>query len=395
MFASRRLLASAASATTQSGALLKPRTQLETITAAFKTLHGFIFDDKTRHSFVDAVNKGVINPYILGQADMGFFVTLALHHNLNSEPLSKYKNQFQPEEFLEGSEAALENFQETLYSLDKQVLKQVQEEWIKVQNMNETVETNNDDPSIETKDEAAEAAAAVATSAEDHPKDHMNEIFKRANMSLDMIEKLEQVISAHGDWKGKAEEDPESLHGQFYKMVSDPLLEACKNQFMQSVKHCFLLNVPRMDYELGSGTIQDIALLSARAHEVIPEEDNEEDQNDTKNKGSDEAMTDDSLSNGIEKSYPVAAQIEVIYKITQKFRRRIISPGDTLINPSSNDSEKKDGEGNAVSEDEEPEDLQTAWVAVFEGLLDDGKNGDTELRWKLVDNRPALEFHTF
>jgi hypothetical protein len=106
-------------------------------------------------------------------------------------------------------------------------------------------------------------------------------------------------------------------------------------------------------------------------------------------------MTDDSLSNGIEKSYPVAAQIEVIYKITQKFRRRIISPGDTLINASSNDSEKKDGEGNAVSEDEEPEDLQTAWVAVFEGLLDDGKNGDTELRWKLVDNRPALEFQTF
>jgi hypothetical protein len=88
MFASRRLLASAASATTtQSGALLKPRTQLETITAAFKTLHGFIFDDKTRHSFVDAVNKGVINPYILGQADMGFFVTLALHHNLNSVSL--------------------------------------------------------------------------------------------------------------------------------------------------------------------------------------------------------------------------------------------------------------------------------------------------------------------
>jgi hypothetical protein len=85
MFATRRLLLSAASAsTTQTGALLKPRTQLETITAAFKTLHGFIFDDTTRHSFVEAVNKGVINPYILGQADLGFFVTLALHHNLNS-----------------------------------------------------------------------------------------------------------------------------------------------------------------------------------------------------------------------------------------------------------------------------------------------------------------------
>ena len=45
--------------------------------------------------------------------------------------MSKYKDQFQAEEFLEGSEAALENFQETLYSLDKTVLKDVQEEWMK------------------------------------------------------------------------------------------------------------------------------------------------------------------------------------------------------------------------------------------------------------------------
>lgn len=84
MFATRRLFTSAASSTHVSGALIKPRTQFETVSAAFKTLHGFIFDYKTRNSFVEAVNKGVINPYILGQADMGFFVTLALHHNLNS-----------------------------------------------------------------------------------------------------------------------------------------------------------------------------------------------------------------------------------------------------------------------------------------------------------------------
>lgn len=291
MFATRRVLASAASAasTTQSGALLKPRTQLETITAAFKTLHGFIFDDKTRHSFVDAVNKGVINPYILGQADMGFFVTLALHHNLNSvsglfyscvciymfstfikktldayiyihlrhctydkkEPLSKYKNQFQAEEFLEGSEAALESFQETLYSLDKKVLKDVQEEWIKIQKLEERVDTNDTQSSMVEK--------GANDKETDHQKDHMDEIFKKANMSLEKIELLEQAISAHGDWKAMAEEDPDSLYGQFYNMVSDPLLEACKNQFMQSVKHCFLLKIPRMDYELESGKIQDVS----------------------------------------------------------------------------------------------------------------------------------------
>jgi hypothetical protein len=388
MFATRRVLASAASAasTTQSGALLKPRTQLETITAAFKTLHGFIFDDKTRHSFVDAVNKGVINPYILGQADMGFFVTLALHHNLNSEPLSKYKNQFQAEEFLEGSEAALESFQETLYSLDKKVLKDVQEEWIKIQKLEERVDTNDTQSSMVEK--------GANDKETDHQKDHMDEIFKKANMSLEKIELLEQAISAHGDWKAMAEEDPDSLYGQFYNMVSDPLLEACKNQFMQSVKHCFLLKIPRMDYELESGKIQDIALLSARAHEVIPEEDNEEEPKVSEMEVSDKAMTDDSLSNGFEKSYPVAAQIEVIYNITQRFRRRIISPGNVSMNISS-DAGKSDEEVNTVSDVEEPEELQTAWVAVFEGLLHDGQKGETPLRWKLVDNRPALEFRTF
>lgn len=110
--------------------------------------------------------------------------------------------------------------------------------------------------------------------------------------------------------------------------------------------------------------------------------------------GSDKAMTDDSLSNGFEKSYPIAAQIEVIYNITQKFRRRIISPGNVSMNASS-DAGKTDEEGNTVSDDEEAEELQTAWVAVFEGLLDDGQKGETPLRWKLVDNRPALEFRTF
>lgn len=105
-------------------------------------------------------------------------------------------------------------------------------------------------------------------------------------------------------------------------------------------------------------------------------------------------MTDDSLSNDIGKSYPIAAQIEVIYNITQKFRRRIISEDD-IKHKISGDSEKTDGEENVGSDEEEPQELQTAWVAVFEGILDDGKNGENPLRWKLVDNRPALEFRTF
>lgn len=100
-------------------------------------------------------------------------------------------------------------------------------------------------------------------------------------------------------------------------------------------------------------------------------------------------MVDDSFSDGIGKPYPVAAQIEVIYNITQKFRRQRI-PEDLRINSAADNN---DQERTVVNDDAEV--LDTAWVAVFEGILDNGKNGSDELRWKLVDNRPALEFRTF
>lgn len=156
--------------------------------------------------------------------------------------LQKYKDKFQAEEFLEGSEAALENFQETLYSLDKEVLSSIKDDLNKIHEGKMSIE-GEDDP------------------MESGKRNDVNELLKRVQMSQEKIDQLNGVLAPHSDWKAKAEEDPDSLYGQFYRMVSDQLMEACKNQFMESVRHCFLLKVPRMDYELGSGKIQNVSFL--------------------------------------------------------------------------------------------------------------------------------------
>ena len=121
--------------------------------------------------------------------------------------------------------------------------------------------------------------------------------------------------------------------------------------------------------------------MSARAHEVPPEEENENNEEDIKP----EIMMDDSFSNDRGEEYPVVAQIEVLYTLSQTFTRKKI--GATIMASQeveeNNDEEEK--------EDHEKEHtMETAWVGVFEGWLYDKKN--QPLRWKLVDNRPAWEF---
>ena len=131
-----------------------------------------------------------------------------------------------------------------------------------------------------------------------------------------------------------------------------------------------------------------IALVSARAHEVIPEEVEEEEK-----EGADpDIMVDESLKPILDKNYPVAAQIEVIYSISQSFRRLKIDktdePNATDVPSEDSKEEEKDGKSDDVERQ-----LETSWVAVFEGMLSDGtKSTDNPLHWKLIDNRPAWEF---
>ena len=109
--------------------------------------------------------------------------------------------------------------------------------------------------------------------------------------------------------------------------------------------------------------------MSARVHEIFKEDGEEETDID-------HDLDDDSLHGGIEKNNPTAAQIEVIYSISQCFKQEPVHSEELEIN-----------------NEEEDRTVETAWIAVFEGMLSDGTEGSEELlRWKLVDNRPAWEF---
>jgi len=159
---------------------------------------------------------------------MGLMMTLALHHDLNGNDLWKKNEGFDIEGFMEGAEPALERFQEVLYGLD-------------VQNLPGAVSGIKDAIKV-------------------------GETFKLEDVEM-TVEKMQEVKAAIGkevDWKAKAKEEPESLHGQLYGMVTEQLMNACERQFVESVFHCFMNQLPRLRYTLGSSEIQNVSCCRCR-----------------------------------------------------------------------------------------------------------------------------------
>ena len=113
-------------------------------------------------------------------------------------------------------------------------------------------------------------------------------------------------------------------------------------------------------------------MLSARAVEISPE-----DNDTTKDKilnGDEHPMENVSFSDDIEKEYSAVAQIEVLYSVDQTFVA-------TLMFDDGSEEDK---------EDPTPQTVTSVWVSMFEGWIKD--SASDALRWKLVKNRPALEF---
>ena len=134
--------------------------------------------------------------------------------------------------------------------------------------------------------------------------------------------------------------------------------------------------------------------MSARAHEVPPEDEEEEEDNDeqSKNIKKTETMEDVSFTKSKEddENDPVMAQIEILYTISQTFTRKKI--GHDLAESISSIGKRDDNneeEKEEEHDEEEEHTMETAWVAVFEGWIDEKKE---PLRWKLVNNRVAWEY---
>ena len=120
---SRRLVSSSSSSAASASAALQnfqfpPRNAWDVWYSAANAGLSLMTDQKSRDNFVAFANKGIINPQVLAQADLGYSMTLALYHDLSSPHL----RDINMEEFMEGVTPALENFEETLTRLESRDL---------------------------------------------------------------------------------------------------------------------------------------------------------------------------------------------------------------------------------------------------------------------------------
>lgn len=362
MNASRRLL----SKLTQNDVMIiPPRSNMDTLYSALQGVYSLFASPNGRNTFVETIDKGIINPNVLGQIDFGLFMSLALHHDLNNDNGVLKKYEFDGEEFLMGSQMALEKFQESLYSIDKDIIMNIEKEI-------EMVRQDGD-----TDDNLSE---------EEMPG---REIEKKTMELEQRKELIERLVEEQMEMKKSTQqEDEDSLAHQMKQMLSKQFLDAIETQFSASVVQCYVNDLLRMDYKLGSGEVLNAALMSARTHEVPPEE--EENDENNKKDTKPEIMMDDSFSNDRGEEYPVVAQIEVLYTLSQTFTRKKIGSSITTT-PQPQEEDNDENDETEENEDHEKEHtMETAWVGVFEGWLSNRKN--QPLRWKLVDNRPAWEF---
>ena len=217
------------------------RSNWDTLLSASQAIYSILFYPKARDTFVQTVDKGIINPSMLGQLDFGLFMSLALHHDLYSTSSSFSKNKFDAQEFVEGSHVAIEQFQECLYTLDKQIIGSIEEEIQKRLTKNGTV---------------AVTAAAAADKEETNIMD--------PNMSLltKRLELIEPIVDQEMMKKtNTAEEDEDSLEHQMKQMVSKQFLGAIETQFAASVVQCYVNDMLRMDYKLESSNVVEVSVM--------------------------------------------------------------------------------------------------------------------------------------
>eukprot|EP00980_Cylindrotheca_fusiformis_P029797 scaffold23867_cov259-Cylindrotheca_fusiformis.AAC.1 len=195
------------------------------------------------------------------------------------------------------------------------------------------------------------------------------------------------AILSH-DWTKEAKENPDSMAGQLSNMLTKELFD----HYQLGAKTTFLLANPsrRLKFREGSCTVNNVALLSARAFRCVEKSKNKEASSDDEGTAttssayeiieyeSEEGGDQQKLATG------VAAQMEVLYDVTSQFDVFESSPSSLKGNERSVDS------GNNDEVDVKDMETTVVSVAVLEGFLNGGPEG--ELRWRIALHRPAFEF---
>jgi len=383
MYSSRVLRsASRSSSSAFDGFLIPPRSTLDVFASAGNACLALLSSQGERDSFVAACNDGVINPPVIGQANFGVPMMLALYNDLNS-PLFK-KHGFVVEEFVEGAGPALEKFHEVQLALQEEL----HDDAGGGGDCDDGATAEGDGDGNSSTAEGREKVDFEASSSSKRPEGSADaEALLRSLRDLaegnlppggsdrpdddDDDDDADSMTAStrlmRRSWTKDAEADPDSLAAQLRAMVTGEYFDSIE---LSSKTSCLLEERNLDAFKAESGEITNMALLSARALELPPKTARDDDDDDGT------PMTDDSLTDESLEDHPVAAQVEVLYDIEQTLRA---NEGD------ANAEESMKAQGLDIPR-------KSVLVGVFQGFLHKDPEGFDSIRWKLALNRPAWEF---
>ncbi len=332
------------------GFIVPPRTFMQMLYSAGRGAIGLMNIDN-RAEFIDKLDKGTINEGVMSQATAGPMMMLSLFHDLQNPLFKRYR--FDATEFLGGMGPALERFHSVSAELENELIHILEE----AKKKDGDTKEKDENPEPDSKEESNQI----------HDKNLLtNDDFFKTELS----DKSIAAVLKH-DWMEVATKDPESFAAQLSRMVTTELF----NMNQTRAKAAFLLpGGGKIAFKAGGCTVNNVALLSARAFTCVEKHIGEDiehwgPQTEGKYEIIDNILDEEDLK---KRKGGVAAQIEVLYDVTQSF-----------VEIDSSESSSKDGEKQEL-------DLTTVSVAVMEGWLFGGP--DDELRWRLALHRPAIEF---
>jgi len=327
-------------------------------------------DVQTRNDFLETLDKQIINEGVISQATWGPMMMLSLFHDLQN-PLFK-RNNFDAAEFLEGVGPALERFHNVSGALENQ-LRTLQEQAKKKKSSEENDSTSKAEKEEVSSDAKESEESPTTKSKEDEFLSNFPGSLSQQDFFMSETDGSSIASVLEHDWADDAKKDPESLAGQLSRMATTELF----NMLQISAKTAFLLQPPGRNivFKEGRCKVNNVALLSARSFLCVEKDNQDLEQWGEQVTSSKYEMVDYGTDEAEVKRRKggVAAQVEVLYDITQEFEE---------IHPLE---ESKDT-------NEKTEEMETTIVsvAVMEGWLNGGPDG--ELRWRVALHRPAFEF---
>lgn len=365
------------------GFIIPQRTMTEMF---FSAANGMIslLSEKTRVGFMESIEKGVIQEEVLSQATAGPMMMLSLFHDLQNPLFKKYK--FGPNQCLEGLVPALENFhnvssalENELHEISQRILYNDKNEVDKLERIDKTTNETIDELGVVTKEEKESLLSALEVMTENDEFDSKQK-------------KVAEAILNH-EWMNEARNHPDSLAAQLSRMVTKELFQI--NQL--SSKTAFLLqNQSRnISFREGSCRVNNVALLSARTCLFKEKEgSSSEGKIDGKKIVTEYEAVDYEFENDFhESSTAVAAQLEVLYDVTQEFvvKNASLSDAKGTEEELSDDRSQASKLNPTLSDNETSTQTTIVSVATIEGWLHRGPDNG-QLRWKLASYRPPYEF---